>query len=155
MANRKQNLNVIKKHTAGIDIGSRKIFIGIANKKVLSFDSFTTSFQKAIEYLKENNITSIAMESTGVYWTTLYDMLDDAGFEVYLVKSNSVKNVPGRKTDVLDCQWLQQLHSYGLLRSSFIPPNDIRVLRSFTTLRRKNIQLASDHIHKKNNLILF
>ncbi|MBU0561507.1 MAG: IS110 family transposase [Bacteroidetes bacterium] len=148
MAKRRENLNVIKKHAAGIDIGSRRIFIGIANKQVVSFDTFTISFQKAVEYLKENKITSVAMESTGVYWTTLYDMLNDAGFEVYLVKSNSIKNVPGRKTDVLDCQWIQQLHSYGLLRSSFIPPSDIRVLRSYTTLRRKNIQLASDHIRR-------
>lgn len=148
MPKRKQNLTVIKQHTAGIDIGSRKIFIGIANLPVKSFDTFTTSYKKAIEYLKENNIKSIAMESTGVYWITLYDMLDQAGFEVFLVKSNSIKNVPGRKTDVLDCQWIQQLHSYGLLKSSFIPPNDIRTLRSYTTLRRKNIQLASDHIRR-------
>lgn len=148
MAKGKQNLTVIKQHTAGIDIGSKKIFIGIANMPVASFDTFTSCYKKAIEYLKDNNIKSIAMESTGVYWITLYDMLEEAGFEVCLVKSNSIKNVPGRKTDVLDCQWIQQLHSYGLLKSSFIPPNDIRTLRSYTTLRRKNIQLASDHIRR-------
>jgi hypothetical protein len=88
------------------------------------------------------------MESTGVYWTVLYDMLEQAGFEVCLVKSNAAKNVPGRKTNVKDCQWIQQLYSYGLLKASFIPPNDIRTLRSYCTLRRKNIQLASDHIRR-------
>jgi len=148
MPKRKKNLTVIKEDTAGIDIGSKKIFIGIANMPVKSFDTFTSSFQSAIEYLKENNIKSVAMESTGVYWVTLYDMLDQAGFEVCLVKSNAAKNVPGRKTDVKDCQWIQQLYSYGLLKASFIPPSDIRILRSYTSLRRKNIQLASDHIRR-------
>lgn len=148
MTKRKINLSVIKQHAAGIDIGSKKIFIAVPNIPVKSFDTFTSSFHSAVEYLKENKIKSVAMESTGVYWITLYDMLDDAGFEVYLVKSSAVKNVPGRKTDVLDCQWIQQLHSYGLLKASFIPPSDIRTLRSYTTLRRKNIQLASDHIRR-------
>jgi transposase len=148
MPKKNQKLTVIKSNTAGIDIGSKKIFIGIAGCPVKSFDTFTSSYKEAIKYLKVNNIESIAMESTGVYWTVLYDMLEDAGFEVYLVKSSAVKNVPGRKTDVLDCQWLQQLHSYGLLRTSFIPPDDIRSLRSYTSLRTKNIQLASDHIRR-------
>jgi len=145
---RPKKLPVLNSQTAGIDIGSREIFIGIANNQVKSFETFTSSFELAIEYLKENKITSVAMESTGVYWVTLYDMLEEAGFEVYLVKSNAIKNVPGRKTDVLDCQWIQQLHSYGLLRASFIPPGDTRILRSYTTLRHKNIQLASDHIRR-------
>lgn len=144
----KNRLPVIKQNTAGIDIGSKKIFVAIENMPVKSFETFTSSYKKAIEYLKGNNISSVAMESTGVYWVTIYDMLDAAGFEVFLVKSNSTKNVPGRKTDVLDCQWIQKLHSYGLLRASFIPPSDIRVLRSYVALRRKNIQLASDHIRR-------
>lgn len=148
MPKRKKNLTVIKQDTAGIDIGSKKIFIGIEGMPVKSFDTFTSSFQNTIEYLKENKIKSVAMESTGVYWITLYDMFEQAGFEVCLVKSNAAKNIPGRKTDVKDCQWIQQLYSYGLLKSSFIPPNNIRILRSYTTLRRKNIQLASDHIRR-------
>jgi len=148
MSKLKNNLTVIKQNTAGIDIGSKEIFIGIDGMPVQSFDTFTTAYQSAIKYLKENNIKYVAMESTGVYWTVLYDMLEDAGFDVCLIKSNAAKNVPGRKTNVLDCQWIQQLHSYGLLKNSFIPPAVIRTLRSYVTLRRKNIQLASDHIRR-------
>jgi len=148
MSKLKNSLTVIKQNTAGIDIGSKEIFIGIDGMPVKSFGTFTTAYQSAIEYLKENNIKSVAMESTGVYWTVLYDMLEEAGFEVFLVKSNAAKNVPGRKTNVKDCQWIQQLHSYGLLKNSFIPPAVIRTLRSYVTLRRKNIQLASDHIRR-------
>lgn len=148
MAKLKQKFTIINPHTAGIDIGSRKIFVAVANQDVRSFDTFTSSFQKAIAYLIENKIQSVAMESTGVYWVTLYDMLEQAGFEVCLVKSTMIKNVPGRKTDVQDCQWIQQLHSYGLLRSSFIPDNQIRKLRAYVRLRRTNIRLASDHIRR-------
>ena len=155
MAKLKNKFNIINQHTAGIDIGSRKIFIAVANQDVRSFDTFTSSFKKAIAYLKENNIESVAMESTGVYWITLYDMLEQAGFDVCLVKSTMIKNVPGRKTDVQDCQWIQQLHSYGLLRSSFIPDDYIRKLRSYVRLRRTNIRLASDHIrHAQKSLDL-
>lgn len=148
MTKSKQKFKVLNNHAAGIDIGSRKIFIGLANKEVKSFETFTASFQNAISYLKDNNITTVAMEATGVYWVTLYDMLEQAGFEVFLVKSSAIKNVPGRKTDVADCQWIQQLHSYGLLRSSFIPPDHIRKLRCYTKLRQNNIRLASDHIRR-------
>ena len=146
MTKSKQKFKVLNNHAAGI--GSRKIFIGLANKEVKSFETFTASFKNAISYLKENNITTVAMEATGVYWVTLYDMLEQAGFEVFLVKSSAIKNVPGRKTDVADCQWIQQLHSYGLLRSSFIPPDHIRKLRCYTKLRQNNIRLASDHIRR-------
>lgn len=153
MAKPKNKISVVNSNTAGIDIGSRKIFIGIADKPVQSFGTFTDDFLQAVTYLKENNISSVAMEATGVYWVCLYDLLDQSDFDVILVKSSQAKAIPGRKTDVADCQWIQQLHSYGLLRSSFIPPQQIRVLRSFVRQRRVNLQLASDHIRRAHKAL--
>ena len=153
MAKPKNKLSIVNNSTAGIDIGSRKIFIGIADKPVQSFGTFTDNFLDAVTYLKENNISSVAMEATGVYWVSLYDILDQSGFDVILVKASQAKAIPGRKTDVADCQWIQQLHSYGLLRSSFIPPQQIRILRTFVRQRRVNLQLASDHIRRAHKAL--
>lgn len=144
----KRKFSIINEHAAGIDIGSREIFIALPKGEVKSFGTFTSDFSSAVEYLKLNNITTVAMESTGVYWVTLYDMIEQAGISACLVKSTMVKNVPGRKTDVSDCQWIQQLHSYGLLRASFIPDDQTRKLRSFVRQRKTNIRLASDHIRR-------
>ena len=100
------------------------------------------------------------MEATGVYWISLYEILDQSGFDVVLVKPDQAKNIPGRKTDVADCQWtcpsgrrVQQLHSYGLLRSSFIPPQHIRTLRTFVRQRRTNLQIAGDHIRRAHKAL--
>lgn len=153
MAKPKNKFSVVNNNTAGIDIGSRKIFIALADKPAQSFGTFTDDFLQAVTYLKENNISSVAMEATGVYWVSLYDLLDQSGFDVILVKASQAKAIPGRKTDVADCQWIQQLHSYGLLRSSFIPPQQIRVLRSFVRQRRVNLQLASDHIRRAHKAL--
>lgn len=153
MIKSKNKLSVVNNNTAGIDIGSRKIFISIADKQVVSFGTFTDDFLDAVKYLKENKVSSVAMEATGVYWISLYDILDQSGFDVFLVKSSQAKAIPGRKTDVQDCQWIQQLHSYGLLRSSFIPPQHIRTLRSFVRQRRVNLQLASDHIRRAHKAL--
>ncbi len=105
----------IRLHAAGIDIGSRKIFIGIEGKEVVSFDTFTFDLEAAAQYLLDNNIDTVAMEATGVYWVILYDILLSRGLDVWLVDGRSTRQVPGRRTDVKDCQWIQQLHSYGLL----------------------------------------
>ena len=153
MAKPKNKLTIINNTAAGIDIGSRKIFIGIAGKPVVSFGTFTDDYLNAVKYLKENQITSIAMEATGVYWISLYDILDQSEFDVILVKPDQAKNIPGRKTDVADCQWIQQLHSYGLLRSSFIPPKHIRILRTFVRQRRNNLSIASDHIRRAHKAL--
>jgi transposase len=144
----KRKFKVLNENAAGIDIGSREIFIALPSGEVKSFGTFTSDFHSAVEYLKSNHIQTVAMESTGVYWITLYDMIEQAGMEVCLVKSTMVKNVPGRKTDVSDCQWIQQLHSFGLLRASFIPDQQTRELRSYVRLRKTNIRLASDHIRR-------
>jgi len=144
----KQKFKLLNEYAAGIDIGSREIFIALPLGEVKSFGTFTSDFHSAVEYLKSNKIKTVAMESTGVYWVTLYDMIEQAGIDACLVKSTMVKNVPGRKTDVSDCQWIQQLHSYGLLRASFIPDDQTRMLRSYVRLRKTNIRLASDHIRR-------
>ncbi len=148
MVKQKNKISVVNNNTAGIDIGSRKIFIGIADKPAVSFGTFTDDFLQCVTYLKENNISSVAMEATGVDWISLYDILDQSGFDVILCKADQAKNIPGRKTDVADCQWIQQLHSFGLLRPSFIPPQHIRTLRTFVRQRRTNLFLASDHIRR-------
>ena len=135
---------------AGIDIGASEIFVCIAEnqakQKVRSFLTFTKDLHLMIQWLKENQVKSIAMESTGVYWIVPYEMLEEAGFEVLLVNARFFKNVPGRKTDVQDCQWIQQLHSYGLLRGSFRPSNETVVLRSYVRQRSRLFELAATQV---------
>src|SRR5690606_29456955 len=87
-----------------------------------------------------------AMEATGVYWFSFYELLEEAGIEVYLVNGRQAKNIPGRKSDVADCQWLQQLHSFGLLKRCFIPDDITRQLRTYIRLRRDHISLSSQHV---------
>lgn len=139
-------LQKIYPHSAGIDIGTEKIFIGIEDKEVKQFSTFTDDYIKVISYLKENNITHVAMEATGIYWYSLYDMIEQSGINACLVNPREVKNVPGRKSDVADCQWIQQLYSFGLLRACFIPEDSIRQLRTYIRLRNDHISLASQHI---------
>ena len=98
------------------------------------------------DWLKQCEIETVAMESTGVYWIALYELLVERGFEVLLVDARRVKNVPGRKTDVLDCQWLQELHTYGLLRGAFRPADQVCILRSYLRQRAMLVAYASHHI---------
>ena len=139
-------LPTLNSHCAGIDIGSETIFIGIEGHDVVSFPTFTSDFIRAVHFLKEHQITTVAMEATGVYWISLFDMLEDAGITVCLVNGRQVKHLPGRKSDVADCQWLQQLHTYGLLRPCFIPEDTIRQLRTYTRLRSDHLSMAASHI---------
>ena len=148
-------LEKINPNAAGIDIGSEKIFIAIEGQDVRSFRTFTTDLQQAVKYLQENQVSSVAMEATGVYWVVLYDLIEESGIQAILVNPMETKNVPGRKTDVQDCQWIQQLHSYGLLRKSFIPEQKIRELRLYVRLREDNIQMASAHVqHMQKALVM-
>lgn len=132
---------------AGIDIGAKELFVAIAKssseQEVRSFTTFTRDLKQMIDWLKKSGVKSIAMESTGVYWIVPYEMLEEAGFEVVLVNARFFKSVPGRKTDVQDCQWIQQLHSYGLLRGSFRPANEIVELRSYVRQRSRLFELAT------------
>lgn len=145
-----QPLKPINTNTAGIDIGSSEIYVAVPpdrdGQSIRSFSSFTCDLYNLAHWLKNCSITSVAMESTGVYWIPLYDILQQQGFEVCLVNARSVKNVPGKKTDVLDCQWLQQLHSYGLLTNSFRPSQEIRRLRTIARQRDMLLKYRSAHV---------
>lgn len=140
------SIHKIHHHAAGIDIGSERIFIAVEGQPVKSFATFTESYQEAIVYLQSMNISTVAMEATGVYWFALYEMLEAANIETCVVNATYVKHLPGRKSDVVDSQWLQELHAHGLLRRCFVPDDQIRQLRSYMRLRRDHIEMAAQHV---------
>jgi transposase len=142
----KQHLKKVHPRAAGIDVGSKSFYVSVGDQEVRIFPTFTADCHLLRDYLLSQGVTTVAMESTGVYWINLYGVLEGAGIEVYLVNGRDVKNVPGRKSDVKDCQWLQQLHSYGLLRKSFIPENGIRKVRSYLRLRQDHIRASATQI---------
>lgn len=142
-----KSLEIVHPHAAGIDIGSKSFYVDAGEPEVRVFPTYTEGCHALRDYLKTLGITTVAMESTGVYWVTLYAILEDAGIEVYLVNGRDVKNVPGRKSDVKDCQWLRQLHSYGLLKKSFIPDDTTRKLRSYMRLRQDHIRAQATQAH--------
>ena len=144
------SFSMINKDAAGIDIGSGEHWVAVPEDRdeepVRCFGCFTADLQAMARWLKECGVTTVAMESTGVYWIPCYQILEEHGFEVKLVNARHVKNVPGRKSDVSDCQWLQRLHTYGLLSGSFRPDDQICVLRSYWRHRANLVRYASDHI---------
>jgi transposase len=141
-------------HAAGIDIGSRKVFVGLESGTVCSFETFTSELVALSVYLQQNQVTTVAMEATGVYWYVLYDILIDAGLDVWLVDGRQTRQLPGRKTDVKDCQWIQQLHSYGLLNRCYVSEGHIKELRSYQRLREDHLRSAAMHIqHMQKALI--
>ena len=137
----------IRENAAGIDIGAKKVFVSIEGQAVRYFFTFTEDFEKLRDYLCEHKIKTVAMEATGVYWNILYEILEESGIDVWLVDGRQTKQVPGRKTDVKDCQWIQQLHSYGLLNRCFVAEADIKELRAYQRLREDHIRSASMHIN--------
>lgn len=143
----KKVLEILNPHAAGIDIGSKDFYVDAGEEHIKVFTTFTEGCFSLRDYLLSLGITTVAMESTGVYWVILYGVLEESGIDVYLVNGRDVKNLPGRKSDVKDCQWLRQLHSYGLLRKSFIPESDIRIVRSFLRLRQDHIRAAATQIN--------
>src|SRR5690606_17771650 len=134
-------------HAAGIDAGSTKFFVATPAGAVTVFEAFTSELHRLRDHLVAQGVTTVAMEATGVYWLALYEVLEAAGIEVCVVNGAHVKNVPGRKSDVQDCQWLQQLHAHGLLRKSFVPAEPIRALRSYTRLRDDHVRQSAMHVH--------
>jgi transposase len=132
-------LEMINADAAGIDVGYREHWCAVPARRcdtpVRRFGTFTEDLQAMAQWFKECGIKTVVMESTGVYWIPAFQVLEREGFEVRLVNARQVKNVSGRKTDVLDCQWLQRLHSYGLLRGSFRPADEMCVLRSYLRYR--------------------
>jgi transposase len=151
-ANGASKLNPIHPNAAGIDIGSQNHWVCVPSGRdkecVRRFGCYTADLYAIADWLAECGVETVAMESTGVYWIPLFQILETRGFEVKLVNAHHVKTLPGRKTDVLDCQWLQQLHSYGLLSGSFRPVDEICVLRSYIRQRDSLIRSASVHIQR-------
>jgi transposase len=143
-------LEVAHPNAAGIDIGSGSHFVAVRadadERPVREFLSFTEDLEALAHWLTQCGVDVVAMESTGVYWIPLYELLESRGFTVHLVNSRHVKNVSGRKSDVLDCQWLQQLMSYGLLSGAFRPQEEICVLRAVARQRDMLVQYQSKHI---------
>ena len=139
-------LRTINPHVAGIDVGSEQLFVAVVDGPVQVFDTFTESLHALRDHLLGAGVRSVALEATGVYWLALYEVLEAAGIEVCVVNGAHVKSLPGRKSDVADCQWLAELHSHGLLRPGFVPPAQIRRLRDYQRLRQDHIQMGSAHI---------
>ena len=150
--NKKNTLEKINHNAAGIDIGASEHYVAVPagrdkhGQDVRSFSTFTTDLYNLAAWLKECRIDTIAMESTGVYWIPVFEILETKGFDVRLVNPRQIKNAPGRKTDVVDSRWIQQLHSYGLLQSAFRPEEQICVLRSYLRQRAMLTKYASQHI---------
>jgi transposase len=147
---RELSLESIEPNAAGIDVGAREIYVAVARDRdpepVRCFSTFTEELQAIAGWLKQCGVASVAMESTGVYWIPLYEVLEEAGLRVCLVNSRHVKHVPGRKSDVSDCQWLQYLHSVGLLRGSFRPEAAICALRALSRHRSNLVEAAAVHV---------
>ena len=139
---------MVNPQAAGIDIGSEKIFVSIDGVSVVHFLTFTSDYNRCVSYLKEEGIKRVAMEATGVYWISLYEILEDNSIEVCLVNPKEVKQVKGRKTDVKDCQWIQRLFSAGLLRQSYIPGGRLKELRMMVREREDVIEMGSAYVNK-------
>jgi transposase len=152
-----RSLPVMRSNAGGVDIGATEIWVAVPadrdTESVRSFPSFTQDLHALADWLQLCRIDTVAMESTGVYWIPLFQILEARGIEVHLVNAQHVHHVPGRKSDVLDCQWLQYLHSVGLLRASFRPEQSVCEIRSLMRHRESLVQMASVHVqHMQKSL---
>lgn len=145
-----EGLPPLNRHAAGIDVGSAAHYVAVPAGRdaepVQEFGSFTADLHRMARWLKACKIATVVMQATGVYWTGLYDVLESYGFEVNVVNARHTKTLPGRKTDVLECQWLQKLHTFGLLNNSFRPAGEVRVLRSYMRQRENLVTAAGTAI---------
>jgi hypothetical protein len=147
-----QSLPLINPNAAGIDVGAKEHLVAVPPDRdpqpVRTFQAFTPDLHELAAWLKRCGIETVALESTGIYWISLYEVLEQYGFEVRVVNARHVKHVPGRsKTDVLDCQWIQKLHSFGLLNGSFRPEAQIRKLRTYMRLKDNLVVEGTQAIH--------
>jgi len=152
MQNEDLSLDVVHPDAAGIDIGNESHYVAVPPSRdrqaVRHFGCTTAELKMMADWLKQCEIRTVAMQSTGVYWISVFDILEAAGLEVYLVNARETKNLPGRKTDVQESQWLMKLHTYGLLRNSFRPSCEIRRLRTYWRQRHDLVQSAGRHIQR-------
>jgi transposase len=151
----KMELEVINPRCAGIDVGSRSHFVATGQNlnEVKEFGVYADDLTAICLWLKEKGITSVAMESTGPYWQNLYVELSKHGFELVLTNGKFTKHVQGKKTDVKDCQWIQKLHTLGLLTSSFLPDETTEQLRTFAATNQL-AQFSAEHLQNKKYLKL-
>jgi transposase len=147
---RRRHLPHLNLNAAGIDIGATAHFVAVPQGRdtvsVRQFATFTADLHALADWLTQCGVDTVVMESTGVYWIPVFELLEARRFTVLLVDARHVKNVSGRKSDVLDCQWLQQLHTYGLVQGAFRPTEQIVVLRSYLRQRAMLVQCAATHI---------
>ncbi|HEV7390162.1 MAG TPA: IS110 family transposase [Burkholderiales bacterium] len=152
VAVRKRELAVMFPNAAGIDIGSAKHYVAVpperCERSVREFESFTEDLLALAQWLASCGVDTVVMESTGVYWIPLYELLEARGFTVYLVNARHIKNVSGKKSDVLDCQWLQQLMSFGLLAGAFRPDGEVCALRAVVRQRDTLIEGQAQQIQR-------
>jgi transposase len=152
------DLSTINEHAAGLDLGSTFHVVAVRGDQdeepVRTFRSFSGDLHKMADWLTTVGVKTVAMESTGVYWIPVFEILEARGFEVLLVNARNVKNVPGRKTDVNDAQWLQQLHQYGLLRGSFHPRAGVAQLRTYPRLRERMVEYAAAHVQHMQKALM-
>ena len=145
-----EGLSQLNLNAAGIDVGATSHFVAVpadrAEQPVREFEAFTADLYRLTDWLAQCGVDTVVMESTGVYWIPLFGVLEERDFQVMLVDPRRIKNVPGRKTDVLDCQWLQQLHTCGLLSGAFRPNGEIRRLRGYLRQRAMLVEYASHHV---------
>jgi len=139
------SLSVLDAKAAAVDIGSEQLHVSIAGGPPKVFGTTTDQLRALRDWLKENGVRTVAMEATGIYWLCPYEVLEQAGLEVVVVNGKYVKNLPGRKTDMKDCQWQATLHAHGLLKPGFVPPEHIRRLQDYLRLRTDHITLAASH----------
>lgn len=140
-----QTLPVLDPKAAGIDVGSEQMYVSVAGGKPQVFGTTTGQLHALRDWLLGQKVRSVAMEATGIYWLCVYEVLERGGLEVLVVNGKHVRNLPGRKTDLKDCQWIATLHAHGLLRSGFVPPEHIRRLQDYLRLRTDHITMAASH----------
>lgn len=162
MAKRRQGtagLPIVQPRAGAIDIGSRFHVVAVppelSDEPVQVFQAFTGDLERMATWLKSIGIVTMAMESTGVYWVAVYEVLESHGIEAVLCNARDARMVPGRKSDVSDAQWLQRLHACGLLRASFRPGREIAALRSYMRLRERHVQDAASHIQHMQKALTF
>jgi transposase len=143
---RMKSIPIINEKAAGIDVGSESLHVSIGGEAAKIYGTVTSQLHALRDWLVSEGVTSVALEATGVYWLCLYEVLENAGLEVLVVNGKHVRNLPGRKTDIADCQWLATLHAHGLLRSGFVPEEGIRRMQDYVRLRADHITMAASHV---------
>jgi len=147
-----ESLKRVNPNAAGLDIGSQEIWAGVPEgwdtQPVRQFGTFTPDLYALADWLAACQVDRVAMESTGVYWIPIYEILEERGFQVQVVNARHLKNVPGRKSDVPDCQWIQRRHPYGLLDGSFRPEGEMGALRAYLRHRGMLLEHRASHIQQ-------